>query len=67
MLLVFSDIQMTCAFLLAILFFTHTVRIWHITDAFLRRGTRAQPLADPHIRALLPALVVQKTSLTLSP
>jgi len=66
MLLVSQYIQMTCAFLLAILFFTHTVRIWHILTLSFVVGL-GSPLADPHIRHCCQPSWVQKTSLTLSP
>jgi predicted MFS family arabinose efflux permease len=56
MLLVSQYIQMTCAFLLAILFFTHTVRIWHILTLSFVVGL-GQSFGGPAYSALLPALV----------
>lgn len=49
MLLVSQYIQMVCAFLLAILFFTHTVRIWHILTLSFVVGL-GQSFVDPRIR-----------------
>ena len=59
MLLMSQYIQMTCAFLLAILFLTHTVRIWHILMLSFIVGL-GQSLGGPAYLALLPALVGPK-------
>ena len=49
-------VQMTCAFLLAILFATGVVRIWHIRVLSFLTGT-AQSFGGPAYQALLPSLV----------
>jgi predicted MFS family arabinose efflux permease len=49
-------IQMTCAFLLAILFATGVVRIWHILALSFVAGT-AQSFGGPAYQALIPSLV----------
>jgi predicted MFS family arabinose efflux permease len=49
-------IQMTCAFLLAILFATGVVRIWHILLLSFVAGT-AQSFGGPAYQALIPSLV----------
>jgi predicted MFS family arabinose efflux permease len=49
-------IQMTCAFLLAILFVTHTVKIWHILTLSFIVGL-GQSFGGPAYSALLPTLV----------
>jgi MFS family permease len=49
-------IQMACAFLVAILFFTHLVRIWHILALSFVVGL-GQSFGGPAYSALLPALV----------
>src|ERR1700743_478661 len=51
MLLVSQYIQMACAFLLAILFFTHTVRVWHILSLSFIVGL-GQSFCGPDISAL---------------
>jgi predicted MFS family arabinose efflux permease len=56
MLLVSQYIQMACAFLLAILFFTHTVRVWHILSLSFIVGL-GQSFGGPAYSALLPTLV----------
>lgn len=56
MLLLSQYIQMTCAFLLAILFFTHTVRIWHILTLSFVVGL-GQSFGGPAYAAMLPTLV----------
>jgi predicted MFS family arabinose efflux permease len=56
MLLVSQYIQMLCAFLLAFLFFTHTVKIWHILTLSFVVGL-GQSFGGPAYSALLPALV----------
>lgn len=58
-LLVSQYIQMTCAFLLAALFFTHTVRIWHILTLSFVVGL-GQSFGGPAYSALLPALVASE-------
>lgn len=49
-------VQMACAFLLAILFATGTVRIWHILALSFITGT-AQSFGGPAYQALIPSLV----------
>jgi predicted MFS family arabinose efflux permease len=49
-------IQMTCAFLLAILFATGVVHIWHILVLSFVAGT-AQSFGGPAYQALIPSLV----------
>jgi predicted MFS family arabinose efflux permease len=56
MLLVSQYIQMACAFLLAVLFFTHTVRVWHILSLSFIVGL-GQSFGGPAYSALLPTLV----------
>lgn len=56
LLLTSQYIQMTCAFLLAILFMTHTVRIWHILTLSFVVGL-GQSFGGPAYSALLPTLV----------
>ena len=56
MLLLSQYIQMTCAFLLAILFFTHTVHIWHILTLSFVVGL-GQSFGGPAYAAMLPTLV----------
>jgi predicted MFS family arabinose efflux permease len=56
MLLYSQYIQMTCAFVLAGLFFTHTVRIWHILTLSFLVGC-GQSFGGPAYSALLPTLV----------
>jgi predicted MFS family arabinose efflux permease len=48
--------QMTCAFLLAVLIYTHTVQIWHILIISFCTGT-AQSFGGPAYQALVPSLV----------
>ena len=56
MLLTSQYIQMTCAFLLAILFVTHVVRVWHILALSFVVGL-GQSFGGPAYSALLPTLV----------
>jgi predicted MFS family arabinose efflux permease len=56
MLLTSQYIQMACAFLLAILFFTHVVRVWHILALSFVVGL-GQSFGGPAYSALLPTLV----------
>ena len=49
-------VQMTCAFLLAILFSTGVIRIWHILVLSFITGT-AQSFGGPAYQALIPSLV----------
>ena len=56
MLLASQYIQMTCAFVLAILFYTHTVHIWHILTLSFLVGV-GQSFGGPAYSALLPSLV----------
>jgi len=56
MLLTSQYIQMACAFLLAILFVTHVVRVWHILALSFVVGL-GQSFGGPAYSALLPTLV----------
>jgi predicted MFS family arabinose efflux permease len=56
MLLISQYIQMTCAFVLTILFFTHVVKIWHILTLSFVVGM-GQSMGGPAYSALLPTLV----------
>jgi predicted MFS family arabinose efflux permease len=56
MLLVSQYIQMACAFLLAFLFVTHVVRVWHILTLSFVVGL-GQSFGGPAYSALLPTLV----------
>ena len=56
MLLTSQYIQMACAFLLAFLFFTHVVRVWHILALSFIVGL-GQSFGGPAYSALLPTLV----------
>jgi predicted MFS family arabinose efflux permease len=56
MLLASQYIQMTCAFLLATLFVTHTVKVWHILTLSFIVGL-GQSFGGPAYSALLPTLV----------
>jgi MFS family permease len=56
MLLFSQYIQMTCAFVLAILFFTHAVKVWHILTLSFVVGL-GQSFGGPAYSALLPTLV----------
>ena len=56
MLLTSQYIQMACAFLLAILFFTHVVKVWHILSLSFIVGL-GQSFGGPAYSALLPTLV----------
>jgi predicted MFS family arabinose efflux permease len=56
MLLTSQYIQMACAFLLAFLFFTHIVQVWHILALSFVVGL-GQSFGGPAYSALLPALV----------
>jgi predicted MFS family arabinose efflux permease len=56
MLLYSQYIQMTCAFILTVLFATHTVRVWHILSLSFFVGV-GQSFGGPAYSALLPTLV----------
>jgi predicted MFS family arabinose efflux permease len=56
MLLASQYIQMACAFLLAVLFATHTVHVWHILTLSFVVGL-GQSFGGPAYSALLPTLV----------
>jgi predicted MFS family arabinose efflux permease len=56
MLLYSQYIQMICAFVLATLFFTHTVKVWHILTLSFVVGI-GQSFGGPAYSALLPTLV----------
>ena len=56
MLLYSQYIQMTCAFILAALFFYHRVRVWHILTLSFGVGL-GQSFGGPAYSALLPTLV----------
>jgi len=56
MLLYSQYIQMTCAFVLTVLFATHTVRVWHILTLSFVVGV-GQSFGGPAYSALLPTLV----------
>jgi predicted MFS family arabinose efflux permease len=56
MLLTSQYIQMACAFLLAILFYTHVVQVWHILSLSFIVGL-GQSFGGPAYSALLPTLV----------
>ena len=56
LLLTSQYIQMTCAFILTVLFYTHTVRIWHILTLSFFVGC-GQSVGGPAYSALLPTLV----------
>ena len=49
-------VQMTCAFILAALIYTHTVQIWHILILSFCTGS-AQSFGGPAYQALVPSLV----------
>jgi len=59
MLLISQYIQMTCAFILTILFLTHVVRVWHILTLSFVVGM-GQSIGGPAYSALLPTLVDSK-------
>jgi predicted MFS family arabinose efflux permease len=52
-------IQMTCAFILTTLFYTHTVHVWHILTLSFFVGC-GQSMGGPAYSALLPSLVDPK-------
>ena len=56
LLLASQYIQMACAFLLTILFYTHTVQVWHILCLSFCVGC-GQSMGGPAYSALLPSLV----------
>jgi predicted MFS family arabinose efflux permease len=56
MLLASQYIQMICAFVLAVLFATHTVKVWHILTLSFLVGL-GQSFGGPAYSALLPTLV----------
>jgi predicted MFS family arabinose efflux permease len=56
MLLASQYIQMTCAFILTVLFFTHAVKVWHILTLSFMVGV-GQSFGGPAYSALLPTLV----------
>ncbi len=56
MLLYSQYIQMTCAFVLSLLFATHTVKVWHILTLSFFVGV-GQSFGGPAYSALLPTLV----------
>jgi predicted MFS family arabinose efflux permease len=56
MLLASQFIQMFCAFVLALLFFTHAVKVWHILTLSFLVGL-GQSFGGPAYSALLPTLV----------
>ncbi len=56
LLLASQYIQMTCAFILTVLFYTHTVKIWHILTLSFFVGC-GQSMGGPAYSALLPSLV----------
>lgn len=56
LLLTSQYIQMTCAFLLTILFLTHSVKVWHILTLSFCVGC-GQSIGGPAYSALLPSLV----------
>ena len=56
MLLMSQYIQMTCAFVLTILFYTHTVKVWHILTLSFLVGC-GQSFGGPAYSAILPTLV----------
>src|SRR5580658_4624677 len=56
LLLASQYIQMTCAFVLTILFYTHTVKVWHILSLSFLVGC-GQSMGGPAYSALLPTLV----------
>jgi len=56
LLLISQYIQMTCAFILTVLFFTHRVQVWHILTLSFFVGC-GQSIGGPAYSALLPTLV----------
>lgn len=56
LLLTSQYIQMTCAFILTVLFYTHTVKVWHILALSFFVGC-GQSIGGPAYSALLPSLV----------
>lgn len=59
MLLLSQYIQMTCAFLLASLFYFHVVKVWHILFLSFTVGV-AQSFGGPAYSALVPTLVASE-------
>jgi predicted MFS family arabinose efflux permease len=59
MLLCSQYIQMACAFVLAVLFATHAVKVWHILTLSFVVGV-GQSFGGPAYSALLPTLVASK-------
>jgi predicted MFS family arabinose efflux permease len=59
LLLASQYIQMTCAFTLTVLFYTHTVQVWHILSLSFFVGC-GQSMGGPAYSALLPSLVDPK-------
>lgn len=56
LLLTSQYIQMTCALILTVLFYTHTVQVWHILTLSFSVGC-GQSIGGPAYSALLPSLV----------
>src|ERR1700735_4220961 len=59
MLLISQYIQMSCAFVLTAMFYTHHVQVWHILCLSFVTGI-GQAFGGPAYQALLPTLVGQK-------
>jgi MFS family permease len=56
LLLMSQCVQMSCAFMLAVLFGTHAARVWHILALSFITGT-AQAFGAPAYQSILPSLV----------